>query len=81
MGKVILETKRLVLRRLTRGDIDEVSSILGDIEVMYAWEKVFSREEAAEWIDKNLRRYEEDGYSYFIAHEKEGGGCVGLMGP
>ncbi len=81
MDEVIMETRRLVLRRLTRDDIDEVSSILGDIEVMYAWEKAFSREEAAEWIDKNLKRYEEDGYSYFMAREKENGRCIGLMGP
>jgi len=81
MEKLILETERLVLRRLTREDIEEVSLILGDIEVMYAWEKAFSQKEAAEWIDKNLKRYEEEGYSYLIAHEKESGRCIGLMGP
>lgn len=67
-----LESERLILRKLRRGDIDEVAPILGDIEVMYAWEKAFSREETAEWIEKNLEKYERDGYSYLIAHEKSG---------
>ncbi|GLI57942.1 acetyltransferase [Propionigenium maris DSM 9537] len=76
-----LESERLILRKLRREDIDEVAPILGDIEVMYAWEKAFSREETAEWIEKNLEKYERDGYSYLIAHEKSGGECIGLIGP
>ncbi len=78
---MILESERLILRKLRREDIEEVAHILGDIEVMYAWEKSFSREEAVEWIEKNLERYGRDGYSYLIAHEKSGGQCIGLIGP
>lgn len=77
---MILESERLILRELRREDIEEVAPILGDIEVMYAWEKAFSREEAVDWIEKNLERYGRDGYSYLIAHEKPGGRCIGLIG-
>ncbi len=76
-----LESERLILRELRKEDIEEVALILGDIEVMYAWEKAFSREEAVEWIEKNLERYGRDGYSYLIAHEKSGGQCIGVIGP
>lgn len=49
MDNVFLETERLILRKITVGDIDAVYKILGDKEVMYAWEHGFSREEAENW--------------------------------
>lgn len=76
-----LETERLILEEIKREDFDDIYRILSDIEVMYAWEKSFSKKEAVEWIEKNLERYERDGYSYLIAHKKSGGQCIGLIGP
>ena len=41
----VLETKRLLLRRLERADFGALCEILQDAEVMYAYEHAFSDEE------------------------------------
>lgn len=81
MEDLKLESERLVLRKIKKEDFDEVSVILKDREVMYAWEKGFSNDEVDQWIDKNIERYKRDGYSYLIVYEKKSEECVGLMGP
>lgn len=67
----MIESKRLYIRKMNHNDFEEISKILQDIEVMYAWEHVFSDEEVLEWIDRNIQRYDNDGYGYFIAIDKE----------
>ena len=42
MNEMILETERLVLRKLEQGDFDEVCKLLQDPVVMYAYEGAFS---------------------------------------
>ena len=55
--KRIVETERLFARELTNEDFSELSGILQDIEVMYAWEHSFSDDEVKEWINNNIKRY------------------------
>ena len=43
---MVLETERLCLREMTREDYPDLCKILQDPEVMYAYEHVFSDEEA-----------------------------------
>lgn len=76
----ILETERLGFRSLEEEDQPALKAILGDPEVMYAWEHGFSEEEIRQWIKENQRRYKVDGYGYFAAIEKETEQVVGLMG-
>jgi len=76
----ILETDRLLLRYLTVDDIDDLKIMLQDIEVMYAWEHAFSIEEVNEWLEKNLKRYKEDGVGYFAAIDKNTMNFVGQIG-
>ena len=57
-----LITERLVLRRLSENDYENIASILQDPEVMYAYEHAFSKSEVKAWLETQLRRYkEEDG--------------------
>ena len=77
----VLETERLVLRKLNDGDLAAIKHFLQDAEVMYAWEHGFSEQEAEVWLRENLRRYIEDGFSYFAAVEKSSGKIIGAMGP
>ena len=77
----IIESERLKLRKITSDDFDDLCEILQDIEVMYAWEHAFSDSEVAEWIDKNIKRYEADGFSYYAAIEKETNQFIGVIGP
>ena len=62
---------------MTRQDLDELKSMLQDIEVMYAWEYKFSDDEVQQWVDKNLKLYEKHDMGYFIAEDKVSGKIVG----
>lgn len=77
----ILEPERLGFRKICKDDFDGLCAILQDIEVMYAWENTFTDDEVLEWIDKNLKRYENEGFSYFAAIEKNMNEFVGVIGP
>ena len=76
----ILQTKRLRFRALNEEDLLPLRDILGDPEVMYAWEHGFSDEEIYRWIDENQRRYARDGYGYFAAVKATSERLIGLMG-
>ena len=78
--KRIVETERLFARELTNEDFSELSGILQDIEVMYAWEHSFSDDEVKEWINNNIKRYKESGTGYFTVIEKETGNFTGQAG-
>lgn len=81
MDKIVIETKRLILREINESDYEEIAKILQDIDTMYAWEKSFSKEEVKQWINKNINRYIKDGYSYYLAINKNDKNVIGVMGP
>ncbi|SHF09287.1 GNAT family N-acetyltransferase [Clostridium fallax] len=81
MNNIIIETERLILRKISNDDYLDIANILQDSEVMYAWEKTFSDEEVSNWIEENLKGYKRDGYSYFLAIDKKYNEVVGVMGP
>ena len=62
MKEMILETKRLLLRELKQDDFNNICKLLQDPIVMYAYEGAFSKKEVQEWLDKQLRRYQNDGF-------------------
>lgn len=77
----IFETERLGFRQFAQSDFAALCKILQDEEVMYAWEHGFSEEEVRVWINRNLTRYNEDGFSYYAALEKSTGELIGAIGP
>lgn len=77
---IILETQRTYLRKIRQEDFDEVAGILGDDEVMYAWEHSFSDDEVRGWIDENITRYTADGYSYWAVILKNTERLIGVAG-
>ena len=76
----IPETERLVIREIVYEDFDNLSEMVKDLEVMYAWEHSFSDEEVKEWIDNNIKSYREDGTGYFTIIEKKSGRFAGQIG-
>lgn len=76
-----METERLYLRRLNRGDFAQLRRFLQDAEVMYAWEHAFSDDEVSVWLEENLRRYADDGFSFLAVIEKQSGRFLGVAGP
>ena len=59
---MVLETKRLLLRQMIQDDLPALCRILQDEEVMYAYEHAFSDAEAADWLNRQLQRYKDDGF-------------------
>lgn len=81
MFKIIFESDNLYFREITHNDFDSLAKILKDEKIMYAWEHGFSDDEVSEWIDKNIMRYERDGFSYYLAIEKKSENIIGVIGP
>lgn len=80
--RTILETPRLRLREMSLDDLDFIASMLAHPEVMRFYPKLYSREEAAQWIERQLGRYARDGHGLWLAEDLETGeprGQVGLM--
>ncbi len=76
-----IETSRLILRRITHDDWKNLSSMLQDNDVMYAYEHAFSDNEVTQWLDRQLLRYEkEDGLGLLMSFRKSDGVPVGQCG-
>lgn len=76
----ILETERLILRKLTSQDQGNLSTILKDSEVMYAYEHAFSDEEVAEWLNRQRMRYAACGFGLWGVILKETNEFIGQCG-
>nr|MDD6336253.1 GNAT family N-acetyltransferase [bacterium] len=76
----ILETKRLFLRTMNEGDWMPLCAILQDAEVMYAYEHAFTDEEARAWLNRQLERYQRDGFGLWAVILKETGEMIGQCG-
>jgi len=57
----ILRTPRLRLREFTALDIDALALILSDPETMRYYPAPYDRAGVEQWIERNRRRYREDG--------------------
>ena len=77
---MILETKRLYMREMSRSDFDPICKILQDEETMYAYEGAFSDDEVWEWIDRQILRYDKLGYGLWAVILKESGELIGQCG-
>ncbi len=76
----MMESKRLILRKINHDDFDKLAKILKDAEVMYAWEHTFSDKQVSAWIDNQIKRYDEDGIGYLLAIDKQTNQAVGQIG-
>lgn len=77
---MILETKRLYLRKMEQSDYSALCKILQDEEVMYAYEHAFSDEEVQEWLDRQRKRYEDYGFGLWLVVLKDSDEVIGQCG-
>lgn len=77
---VVMETERLLIRRITRKDLDALLAIMEKPEVMYAWEHGFTKKDVRKWINRQHTRYRKDGFGYFAVILKESGALIGQAG-
>lgn len=77
---IVLETKRLILRKMREDDFENVRRFLADPEVMYAYEHGFDDQEVRDWIANNQRRYREYGFGLWLMIDKKTGQSIGDCG-
>jgi len=75
-----LSTERLELRPLAPEDLDDLASMMGDPVGMAAWPAPLTYEESRSWIERNLARYETDGFGRCAVVWRERGELVGDAG-
>jgi RimJ/RimL family protein N-acetyltransferase len=78
--RVVIETRRLLLREMTDADLDFVAAMLADAEVMRYFPRCCSRDEARAWIERQLARYADHGFGYWMIVDKAGGKSLGQAG-
>jgi RimJ/RimL family protein N-acetyltransferase len=77
---IIPATPRLVLREMTDADLDDMAALLGDENVMRYYPRPRTRSEAREWIERNQRRYREDGFGLWVMNVRGSSEFVGDCG-
>ncbi|MBQ6334530.1 MAG: GNAT family N-acetyltransferase [Erysipelotrichaceae bacterium] len=78
--KVILETKRLFLREMNTDNFDALYAILGDPENMKHYPYSFDEKRVKEWIERNMKRYENNGFGLWAVCLKDSGELIGDCG-
>jgi [ribosomal protein S5]-alanine N-acetyltransferase len=76
----VLETKRLVLRRMEMADVDDLMGIFSDPVAMRYYPGTKSREEAEEWVCWTLGSYRDHGFGQWVATLKGSGEFAGQCG-
>jgi len=79
MNKV-LETKRMVLRRMEMADVDDLMGIFSDPVAMCYYPGTKSRKEAEEWVRWTLESYRDRGFGQWVAVLKSSGEFAGQCG-
>lgn len=62
-------------------DRDALAAILSDPEAMVAYEGAFAGAEVDAWLDRQRRRYADDGFGLWAVTLREGGEMIGQCGP
>ena len=78
--KIILETKRLILREMTDDDFDSLKEILSDPETMKYYPKPYDDEGVHRWINWCKASYEKRGFGLWAVILKENGKMIGDCG-
>ena len=76
----VLETERLLLRRLTMDDVDDLLGIFSDPEAMRYYPSTRDREGVEAWVRWVLNSYAENGFGLWACILKEGGKFAGQCG-
>ena len=78
--KTVIETERLFLREMNMDDFEALREVLSDRENMKYYPYVFDETKVKEWIQRNLNRYEFNGFGLWTVCLKESGEVIGDCG-
>lgn len=76
----ILETERLILRRMDEGDLADLAQMLQNPRVMYAYEHSFTDVDVRAWLLRQRARYARYGFGLWAAVLRRTGEMVGQAG-
>lgn len=77
---MILETERLILREMNLDDLDNLFKVLSDPETMKFYPKPCDRSTTRIWIERNMQRYNQQGFGLWGLILKESGELIGDCG-
>ena len=76
----IIETERLILRRMTEDDFDALYRVLADRDIMKHYPYPFDEEKVRSWIGRNIERYRVFGFGLWAVCLKDTGEMIGDCG-
>ena len=76
----ILETDRLLLREFVPGDVNALAAVISDPETMRFYPEPYDRTGVESWIERNRRRYRDDGHGLWAMVLKSSGEVIGDCG-
>ncbi len=77
---IVLETGRLLLRHMMPEDLESLYAVWGDPPTMLYYPRPYSRAEVAELIERQRRRYVDDGHGLWAVVLKASGEVIGDCG-
>ena len=77
---MLIETDRLIIRRLKNSDYEDVKAMLQSPDVMYAYEGPMSETECRRWMNRQLERYSVKNMGLNAVILKESGDLIGQAG-
>lgn len=80
MADAEIVTDRLILRPLDDADLPEMTAILGDAVTMAFWPRPLTAEEAAAWVARSARSWEERGYGRWAVRRRDDPRLIGDCG-
>lgn len=75
-----LQTERLWFREMGPGDASVIHEILSDDLVTHYFGQAFTRSDADAWIERQCRRYNQDGFAYWLAMRRGSDEVIGQAG-
>ena len=78
--QVILETERLFSREMNADDYEALYAVLADSDIMQHYPYAFDEKKVREWIERNVKRYEENGFGLWAVCLKDTGEMIGDCG-
>ena len=77
---MVIETERLILRKYTKDDLNDLFKLLSDPITMQHYPKPYDFDGAQRWLDWCLRSYEEDGFGLWAMILKSENKFIGDCG-
>lgn len=73
------QSQRLIYRKITIDDFDEIYQMMNTKSVKEVWEQNFSKKDIINWIKKCKNSYCQEGLGFYIIQDKETSNVVGQV--